>query len=73
MVNGKSMLSKRSKVDTKKFVMPSEPPPPEKWQPDNSTDTCMVCKVERFSMVGSMISDNIWINVDLFNGKVRQK
>jgi hypothetical protein len=33
----------------------------------------MVCKVERFSMVGSMISDNIWINVDLFNGKVRQK
>jgi hypothetical protein len=24
-------------------------------------------------MVGSMISDNIWVNVDLFNGKVRQK
>jgi hypothetical protein len=34
-----------------KFVMPAEPPPKEKWQPDSSTQTCMVCQVERFSMV----------------------
>ncbi|XP_062609221.1 zinc finger FYVE domain-containing protein 26-like [Saccostrea cucullata] len=33
-----------------KFVMPAEPPPKEKWQPDSATQTCMVCQVERFSM-----------------------
>lgn len=31
--------------------MPAEPLPREKWQPDNATQTCMVCQVERFSMV----------------------
>lgn len=38
-----------------KFVMPAEPPPREKWQPDNATQTCMVCRVERFSMVSILI------------------
>ncbi|ESP02327.1 hypothetical protein LOTGIDRAFT_238051 [Lottia gigantea] len=33
-----------------KFIMPSQPPPPEKWVPDSSASVCMVCGVERFSM-----------------------
>ena len=34
-----------------KFVVPPEPPTKDKWVADGFTDTCMVCKVEKFSMV----------------------
>ncbi|XP_076098495.1 uncharacterized protein LOC143068375 isoform X2 [Mytilus galloprovincialis] len=50
MSHNKISPTKKSKFNATKFVMPLEPPSPDKWQPDNSTDTCMVCKEERFSM-----------------------
>ena len=31
--------------------MPSEPPTRDQWTPDAKATVCMVCKVERFSMV----------------------
>ena len=31
--------------------MPSEPPSRDQWTPDAKATVCMVCKVERFSMV----------------------
>lgn len=34
-----------------KFIMPPAPPPPDQWVPDSRAPLCMVCKLERFSMV----------------------
>lgn len=35
------------------FVMPAEPPSKDQWVPDSEASVCMVCNVERFTMVGS--------------------
>ncbi|XP_013915694.1 PREDICTED: zinc finger FYVE domain-containing protein 26 [Thamnophis sirtalis] len=32
------------------FVPPEKPPPKQQWIPDDTEDTCMVCKTERFTM-----------------------
>ena len=37
--------------NAEKFVMPSEPPNRDQWVADSAASVCMVCKVERFSMV----------------------
>ncbi|KAH0620718.1 hypothetical protein JD844_021418 [Phrynosoma platyrhinos] len=37
-------------VSPQEFVPPDKPPPKQQWIPDETEDTCMVCKTERFSM-----------------------
>ncbi|XP_042303954.1 zinc finger FYVE domain-containing protein 26 isoform X3 [Sceloporus undulatus] len=37
-------------VFPQEFVPPDKPPPKQQWIPDETEDTCMVCKTERFSM-----------------------
>ena len=34
------------------FVMPPEPPRKDQWVPDSSATVCMLCQLERFTMVG---------------------
>ncbi|XP_060618493.2 zinc finger FYVE domain-containing protein 26 isoform X1 [Anolis sagrei] len=37
-------------VSPQEFVPPDKPPPKQQWIPDETEDTCMVCRTERFSM-----------------------
>ncbi|OWF55424.1 Zinc finger FYVE domain-containing protein 26 [Mizuhopecten yessoensis] len=45
-----TLAHRQSPGGSQLFVMPSEPPPKDRWVQDNATDTCMVCHMEKFSM-----------------------
>ena len=41
--------------EVKPFVMPATPPTRAQWVPDGEAPACMVCRVEKFSMVRKSI------------------
>ena len=53
---GRSSPAQRLSSAAEKFVMPSEPPTREQWVADSAVSVCMVCKVERFSMVRIIVN-----------------
>ena len=53
---GRSSPAQRLSSAADKFVMPSEPPTREQWVADSAVSVCMVCKVERFSMVSNIVN-----------------
>ena len=54
---GRSSPAQRLSSAADKFAMPSEPPTREQWVADSAVSVCMVCKVERFSMVSKIVNN----------------